>query len=194
MVKGNFIAAITISVAVLASFAAEAKNFRSFTATCITQQHGNLITAVFNDDPGQISNVDYGDRLDLTAAACPQHKASVTAVSIKVTGKVHMHDAKPPIYRHYIVGEPIAETGKTWSFAAKCIVQQQGSTFIAAVFNDDPEHAMAVELGDMVDLTAPACPEYPGYITAVKIRVTGKAHDPLAQPPQYTHFIIGNPS
>jgi len=30
----------------------------------------------------------------------------VTAVKIKLTGKTHVDDAKPPIYRHYFTGTP----------------------------------------------------------------------------------------
>ncbi|SIO49736.1 hypothetical protein SAMN05443247_06533 [Bradyrhizobium erythrophlei] len=77
------------------------------TAKCIVQQTGNLITALFDNDPDHIAEVGFGDTMNVTAAVCPEYKQrSVTSVRMKVTGKNHVEDAKPPMYRHYFVGSP----------------------------------------------------------------------------------------
>jgi hypothetical protein len=83
-------------------------------------------------------------------------------------------------------------TGKTWTFNAKCLVQQAGG-LITAMFNDDPEHIDDPQPGDILTLTAGYCPEYKDKsITSVKITWTGHSDYPNAQPPLYKHYIVGN--
>jgi hypothetical protein len=84
-----------------------------------------------------------------------------------------------------------AEVGKPWSLNAKCIVQQQGNVF--ALFTDDPEHITELKVGDTLDITASACPEYKGFLTAAKVRVTGMMHDGEASGPRFRYYIVGAP-
>lgn len=81
-------------------------NSWSFSATCIVQQEGELITAMFNDDPTDLDKISDGDTLNLTASYCAEYGSkSVTSVKIKMTGRSDFPDVKPPRYRHYIVGQ-----------------------------------------------------------------------------------------
>lgn len=83
-------------------------------------------------------------------------------------------------------------TGKTWTFNAKCLVQQGGG-LITAMFNDDPEHIKDPKRGDTLVLTAGYCVEYKEKsVTNVKIKLTGQHDDPDAQPPLYKHYVAGN--
>lgn len=77
-------------------------------AKCLVQQAGGLITAMFSDDPEHVKDPKPGDTVMLTAAYCPEYKdKSVTNVKIKWTGHSDYPDAKPPLYKHYIVGNTI---------------------------------------------------------------------------------------
>ncbi|WP_017965239.1 hypothetical protein [Rhizobium leguminosarum] len=77
----------------------------AFSAKCIVQQPGGLITAFFVDDPAQLNDIANGDKIILSAAVCPEYKEkSVTAVTIKFTGRSDFPDAKEGEYKHYIVG------------------------------------------------------------------------------------------
>lgn len=74
-------------------------------AKCITQQEGGAITAMFNDDPPRLAELAPGDMMKLSAGYCPEYqKNSVTSVTVKYTGRSDFPDAKPPLYKHYIVG------------------------------------------------------------------------------------------
>jgi hypothetical protein len=78
----------------------------ALTAKCVVQQDGGLITAMFNDDPEHIADIAYGDTLNLTAGYCAEYmKHSVTAASIKFTGRSDFPNAVPPVYKHYLVGK-----------------------------------------------------------------------------------------
>ncbi|OWO89551.1 hypothetical protein B5E41_30375 [Rhizobium esperanzae] len=74
-------------------------------ASCVTQQEGDLITAMFVADVEHLSDIKRGDLLKLTAPFCEEYKEhSVTAVTIKVTGKSDVSDAAPDEFRHYVTG------------------------------------------------------------------------------------------
>ena len=74
-------------------------------AACIVQQEGGIITAMFNDDPQPLSQLKPGDALKFTAPYCKEYKnKSITAVTVKYTGKTDQPDAQPPLYRHYVTG------------------------------------------------------------------------------------------
>lgn len=76
-----------------------------FTAKCLVQQEGGLITALFTDDPPRLADLKAGDTLNLHAPFCPEYpKNSVTNVTVKFTGKSDYPTATPPQYRHYVVG------------------------------------------------------------------------------------------
>jgi hypothetical protein len=75
------------------------------TAKCIAQQEGGIITAMFNDDPPRLAELSAGDTLKMSAGYCDEYKkSSVTSVTVKYTGRSDFPDAKPPLYKHYIVG------------------------------------------------------------------------------------------
>lgn len=80
----------------------------SFTSACIVQSEGNFITAMFRDEPADISSPAFGDTLNLAAPYCPEYgNKSVTSVVIKFTGRSDFPDAQPPVFRHYLVGNTI---------------------------------------------------------------------------------------
>jgi hypothetical protein len=74
-------------------------------AKCIVQQAGGTITAMLNDDAPRLAELAAGDTLKLSAGYCPEYqKNSVTSVTVKYSGRSDFPDAKPPLYKHYIVG------------------------------------------------------------------------------------------
>lgn len=84
-----------------------------------------------------------------------------------------------------------ASTGKSWTFTATCIVQQEKG-LITALFNDDPQGLDQVGDGDTVNLTAPYCEAYKEKsVTAVAMRKTGLTNTPDATPPLFRHYLVG---
>lgn len=84
-------------------------------------------------------------------------------------------------------------TGKSWTFQAKCIVQQGGGLF-TAMFNTDPPDIMTAAYGDTINLKAGVCAEYQDKsVTAVTMKLTGRLDEPAAKPPEYLHYLMGRP-
>lgn len=82
-------------------------------------------------------------------------------------------------------------TGKSWTFTAKCLVQQEGG-LVTAFFDQTPAGLDQIKHGDILDLTANHCPEYrEKSVTAVKVKMSGRTDPPGAQPPAYLHYIVG---
>lgn len=89
------------------------------------------------------------------------------------------------------VNPAIPSTGKSWTFVAKCIVQQEQS-LITALFVDDPVNIMTIADGDALIITAPHCPEYQQKsVTSVTMILTGRSDVPNASPGKYRHYLVG---
>ncbi|MBY5453930.1 hypothetical protein HFO91_30595 [Rhizobium leguminosarum] len=74
-------------------------------ASCVTQQEGDLVTAMFVADVEHLNDIKRGDLLKLTAPVCKEYKEhSVTAVTIKMTGKTDVSDAAKGEFKHYVTG------------------------------------------------------------------------------------------
>ena len=84
-------------------------------------------------------------------------------------------------------------TGKTWTLAASCIVQQTGGVITAFFLTNLPELSTIAD-GDTVQLTAPFCPEYKQLsVTVIRIKKTGLTNIPGAADGKIHNVLVGRP-